>query len=100
MWRGRGKYAFVLSPHGVGLDCHRTWEALALGHIVLVPSSSLDRLYSGLPVVPLKSWNDITEENLRTWQSLFPDSPQTCEKLRSDYWISLMRSAAKKAIQT
>src|SRR5258708_18314805 len=34
-WRRRGEYAFVMSPHGLGLDCHRTWQALALGHIVL-----------------------------------------------------------------
>jgi len=27
-WENQAKYAFVISPHGNGLDCHRTWEAL------------------------------------------------------------------------
>jgi len=91
MWRSRGKYAFVLSPPGNGLDCHRTWEALALGHIVLVPSSSLNSLYSGLPVVALKGWDEITSENLGKWQSLYKGSLGGAEKLRSAYWVSRMR---------
>jgi hypothetical protein len=94
MWRRRGQYAFVLSPHGNGLDCHRTWEALALGHIVLVPSSSLDSLYSDLPVVPLKSWSEITPENLENWLSMHSNGGAHHEKLRSSYWVNEMRSRA------
>ena len=26
LWRIKGNYAFSISPHGNGLDCHRTWE--------------------------------------------------------------------------
>ncbi len=91
LWRQRGEYAFVLSPHGTGLDCHRTWEALALGHIVLVPASSLDPLYEGLPVVPLKRWDEITSENLRKWLLQFQGSCGIQEKLKSGYWIAQMR---------
>jgi hypothetical protein len=95
MWRRRGEYAFVLSPHGWGLDCHRTWEALALGHIVLVPSSSLDGLFADLPVVPLKSWSEITPKNLEIWLSMHRDSGASDEKLRSSYWVNRMRSSAQ-----
>jgi hypothetical protein len=94
MWRRRGEYAFVLSPHGVGLDCHRTWEALALGHIVLVPSSSLDSLYEGLPVIALRKWEDITAENLNQWLSLYSYGASDDERLTSRYWASRMRSRA------
>lgn len=94
MWRRRGEYAFVLSPHGMGLDCHRTWEALALGHIVLVPSSSLDGLYADLPVVPLKSWSEITPKNLQNWLSMYPNGGANHAKLRSSYWVNEMRSTA------
>lgn len=97
MWQERGRYVFVLSPHGMGLDCHRTWEALALGHIVLVPSSSLDILYSGLPVVALKSWSDITPENLREWLSLHRQGEALRERLTSEYWVNLVRSTAAKS---
>ena len=93
MWRQRAQYAFVLSPHGMGLDCHRTWEALALGHIVIVPSSSLDALYVDLPVVPIKSWDEITSDALTKWFAHSTVAAGTHEKLRSDYWIDRMRAA-------
>jgi hypothetical protein len=91
LWRTRGEYAFVLSPHGMGLDCHRTWEALALGHIVLVPASSLDSLYTGLPVVMLNDWNEITSSNLERWLLQFKGNCGIHEKLKSSYWIAKMR---------
>jgi hypothetical protein len=94
MWRRRGEYVFVLSPHGMGLDCHRTWEALALGHIVLTPSSSLDPLYVDLPVVALKSWSEITPENLERWMAQYSNGGSNQEKLRSSYWVNEMRSRA------
>ena len=100
MWRERGRYAFVLSPHGMGLDCHRTWEALALGHIVLVPSSSLDPLFAGLPVIPIKSWDDINPENVEAWLALYADGQETNEKLGSRYWINRMRSVASARVST
>ena len=51
LWKTKRNYAFSISPHGNGLDCHRTWEDLALGCIVIVKSSPLNSLYEGLPVV-------------------------------------------------
>jgi hypothetical protein len=94
MWRTRGEYAFVVSPHGMGLDCHRTWEALSLGHIVLVPSSSLDPLYEDLPVGVLGSWRDINPDNLRKWLSRHGEGRELHEKLTSTYWIRNMRLKA------
>jgi hypothetical protein len=93
MWRQRGQYVFVLSPHGMGLDCHRTWEALALGHIVIVTSSSLDSLYEDLPVITIKSWDDITVDALAKWLAQHQMAVGTHGKLRSGYWIDRMRGA-------
>ncbi len=97
-WRQRGNYAFVLSPHGMGLDCHRTWEALVLGHIVLVPSSSLDPLYEGLPVIPLRNWHEINPANLQKWLTKFHGRTTIHEELKSSYWIEEMRERAKHAL--
>ncbi len=94
LWRKWGEYAFVLSPHGQGLDCHRTWEALACGHIVLVPSSPLDGLYEGLPVIPIKDWNEITPENLEAWLEHFSECEIDDERLKSRYWVDKMRMMA------
>jgi hypothetical protein len=57
-WNNMVKYKFVLSPAGVGLDCHRTWEALVLGCIPIVKSSCIDPVYEGLPVWIIKDWED------------------------------------------
>ncbi|CAI4221238.1 unnamed protein product, partial [Auanema sp. JU1783] len=37
-----GTMQFVLSPRGNGLDCHRTWESIAMGAIPVVETSTLD----------------------------------------------------------
>ena len=48
-WEKCGEFQFVMSPMGNGVDCHRTWEALAMGSIPVVS----DRL------LPLYKQNDI-----------------------------------------
>jgi len=97
-WRARGEFAFVVSPHGNGLDCHRTWEALALGHIVLVPTSPLDRLYIGLPVVSIKEWTDVTPENLELWLEMYGPLTRRTARLTSRWWVEQMRIAADRAL--
>jgi len=64
------RYGFVASPVGHGLDSHRTWEALALGCIVLVEASAIDAIFSenSLPVVAvpsLKAWAAFTAQSLQ-----------------------------------
>jgi hypothetical protein len=49
---------FVLCPTGTGLDTHRVYEALACGATPVVLHSSLDHLYSKLPVCILDKWTD------------------------------------------
>jgi hypothetical protein len=95
LWKKWGEYAFVLSPHGAGLDCHRTWEALACGNIVLVPSSPLDCMYEGLPVIPIKDWNDISPRNLDAWLDRYPGCEIGEERLKSKYWVDKMRATAR-----
>jgi len=85
-WNTMIQYMYVLSPHGNGLDCHRTWEALALGCIPIIKSSTLDPLFKGLPVLIVKSWSDITQELLDQFQ---PDRSQL-EKLELKYWKRLL----------
>ena len=59
-------YAYVISPHGNGLDCYRTWEAIHLGCIPIVKKSSLSEagLYDDLPVLIVHEWKHITKELL------------------------------------
>ena len=90
------KYNFVLSPRGNGLDCHRTWELLLLGVIVITKTSSLDNMFikNNLPVVILNDWNELNEnieQKLTNWyldniyktyiENIFP-------KLHYQYWLN------------
>ena len=98
LWREKTRYAFVVSPHGNGLDCHRTWESLALGNIVIVKRSPLDPLYEGLPVAIVSEWSEITAEALAQWQrQLAPRFSQRSfrERLTNQYWIDAIRRVAR-----
>jgi hypothetical protein len=94
LWREKTRYAFVISPHGHGLDCHRTWESLVLGNIVIVKRSSLDALYEGLPVVIVDDWRDVTADNLQRWHAENRGSflsGDVQERLTNRYWIARVR---------
>ena len=91
-WTNMAKYKFVLSPFGVGLDCHRTWEALILGCIPIVKSSCIDPVYEGLPVWIVKDWGEA-------------NNPKNCpvtndgtmhNKITKKYWINKIATYLKE----
>ena len=90
-WTNQTKYAFVISPHGNGLDCHRTWEALILGSIPIVKTSALDPLFEDLPVLIIKSWTDITQELLNNTVQEYKTKQFNLEKLKLNYWIKIIK---------
>ena len=92
-WKKQTTYAFVLSPHGNGLDCHRTWEALCLGCIPIVKTSPLDNMYDGLPVLVVNDWKDITIELLQNTVDNYKDRPFIYEKLSLSYWMNKIHSS-------
>lgn len=95
LWRTKTQYAFSVSPHGNGLDCHRTWEDLALGCIVIVKTSPLDVLYEGLPVVIINDWGEINKKNLELWIDQYADAftnPNYRLRLTFAYWMNKLIS--------
>ena len=95
-WNKQKEYAFVICPHGGGLDCHRNWEALCLGCIPIVKTSSIDNLYKDLPVLIVTDWEDITNELLNktitVFKSKFKKKKFKIEKLTLSYWLKLINS--------
>lgn len=91
-WKNLVKYAFVLSPAGNGLDCYRTWEALALGSIPIVKSGPLDSLYDDLPVLIVKEWSDVSEDLLKATIEDFKTKQFKYEKLTLKYWTDQFKS--------
>jgi len=94
-WKAMAGYAFVVSPAGNGLDCHRTWEALCLGCIAIVKTSPLDTLYTDLPVLIVESWSDITQTKLENTIREFRLRTFNYDKLLLSYWMDAIRAAAE-----
>jgi hypothetical protein len=90
------KYAFVLSPHGNGLDCHRTWEALILGCIPIVKRSLLDSLYEDLPVLIVYNWFNVNESLLNSTIKKFKSKVFNYNKLKLEYWINIIKNSKQQ----
>jgi hypothetical protein len=98
-WRKQGEYAFVLSPAGNGFDCHRTWEALCLGCIPIVFDTPINHVYHGLPVWIVKSWKEITKENMMRKTVEYMTIQYDWKRMRLDYWMNKIRSVSQ-SVQT
>ena len=94
----RSQFVFALSPFGNGLDCHRTYESLLMGNIVIMHSSPLDALWErhDLPIVVIRDLREINATMLQHWyKEVGPktatESAETRYKLTSTYWMSYIR---------
>lgn len=85
-WENMTDNAFVISPQGNGLDCHRTWEALCLGCIPIIKTSGLDPLFEGLPVWIVSSWSEVSKENMVAKINEFKGKDFQIEKLTLEHW--------------
>ena len=94
-WVKQLHYKFVLSPNGNGLDCHRTYEALALGCYPIIKSCPIDSLFDDLPVLIVKEWSDVTLELLKKTSDDFENKEFKMEKLTLSYWNNLINSYNK-----
>jgi len=97
VWRRYAAFPFVLSLAGNGLDCHRTWEALYLGSIVVTKSSPLDPLFAGLPVVIVESVEELRDPSrLPVWLERFAplaEPARIWRHLDAAAWMARIRAA-------
>lgn len=97
-WERQALFAFVLSPPGGGMDCHRTWEALLLGCIPIVKRYNVpcDNIYADLPVLIVDEWREVTPELLQRtlldFQKKRDAGEFKMEKLTLKYWMDQIRS--------
>eukprot|EP01006_Ploeotia_vitrea_P039521 TRINITY_DN66355_c9_g1_i1.p1 TRINITY_DN66355_c9_g1~~TRINITY_DN66355_c9_g1_i1.p1 ORF type:complete len:423 (-),score=2.98 TRINITY_DN66355_c9_g1_i1:75-1343(-) len=92
---------FALSPQGKGIDCHRTWEALAMGAIPVVAKEPIADLYVGLPIVVVENWVDLTEDLLKNkLQELKPTMAALAENAKRTLdactWIEKIKLAQRE----
>ena len=94
-WKNMLDYAFVLSPFGNGMDCHRTWEALLCGCIPIVRSSVFNELFEGLPVLIVDKWEDVSLRLLVHTVALFKEKDDKnefkYEKLLLSYYTKMLQ---------
>jgi len=92
-WEKQSQFAFVISPHGNGYDCHRTWEALCLGCIPIVKTSPIDILFKDLPVLIVESWNEVTSSKLRETIESYKGKSFNYNRLELNYWMNLINKS-------
>lgn len=81
-----GQSCFVASPRGNGIDCHRTWEALYLGAVPVMPHQDRVACLEGLPVLETEDWRDLSPDRLKAaWESLTSTDWQL-KRLYMSYW--------------
>jgi hypothetical protein len=90
-WQTQSMMSFVISPFGMGLDCHRTWEAMILGCIPIVQSSAINHLFEDLPVLIVSNWSLIDLDLLHKTRIDFHNRKWNREKLTLQYWMSIIK---------
>lgn len=86
------KFKFTLSPPGYAPDCYRTWEALLVGSIPIVKSSSMDSMFKDLPVLIVNDWTEITEDLLNRTYKKFSTYKSDIAPLYIEYWAEKIKT--------
>lgn len=77
---------YVASPNGNGSDCHRTWEVLYSNRVPVVTRKN-NSMFDGLPVLMIDSWDEVTEDYLRSKMQYFTSTVfNGFDKLTFSYW--------------
>jgi len=80
-------YLFIISPPGYGIDCHRHWEALMMGAIPVMQHSTIDELFTDLPVILVHDWVQVSPEFLQEEYNKLKEKTFNFKKLYADYWL-------------
>jgi hypothetical protein len=93
-WLRQSEFMFVLSPEGGGIDCHRTWEALALGCVPIIKTNALLPLFEALPVLVVQSWRDVTLARLKESAERLISQQFDFSSLFLGHWLGRIRGGA------
>lgn len=91
--RGIYNHKFIISPLGNGVDCGRTWQAIYLGSIPVVPRHLNIEYYDELPILVYDDINEITEEYLNNKWEEMKDKEYNYEKAKLSYWTKRINDA-------
>jgi hypothetical protein len=89
---------FVICPPGNGEDTHRLWETLYVGSIPIVLYNPVHDGWQDLPILFIKSWEDITEEFLNRMWIEMGWREYNFEKLTCSYWVNFIKNLCCEAL--
>jgi len=73
------------------MDCHRTWEALALGCIPIVKRNPICRLLVDLPVMIVDDWSEVRRDRMEHFLADFANRTFDFSTLLRDTWTRRFR---------
>lgn len=89
------QHKFVVCPRGHGPDCYRTWEALYMGCIPIVPSDKIGGCHhhfrGKLPILEVDNWNLTPQYLEKVWDDWSKREWQW-ELLTEEYWINKIQT--------
>ena len=85
---------FVFCPRGNGIDTHRLWEALYMGSYPIVKYENTHQLFTDLPILFIKDWNDIDEDFLNRKYEEFNNTNWNLDKLKLSYWLDFIKKTS------
>jgi hypothetical protein len=92
------RYAFVASPPGNGIDCHRTWEALYLGVLPIVRRSPLFDSLEGFPGIAVEDWLELVSIDEAFLRRAFAEGSKRLAGFRPlwmPYWVERIEAARR-----
>jgi hypothetical protein len=87
-WQRQSEFMFVVSPEGIGMDCHRTWEAIVLGCVPIVKRSAVTTLFIDLPVLVVNEWEEVNSQTLSSYAGSMGSRTFNYSPVFREYWVS------------
>ena len=88
-------FNLIPCPAGNGIDTHRLWETLYMGGIPVIKSNKLlNFLVKDLPVIIVKSWDELLDGNKMEvmWYKAVLNIEHEMNKLKLSYWTEKIKS--------
>lgn len=95
-----GKYKFVISPEGNGIDCYRHYETwISKGIPIIQRNPFIEKKYCGLPILWTDDYSEITDDYLEDKYTEFLDKDFDFSKILLSKYPDKIQQQIKHAIR-
>lgn len=93
-------FKFLVCPRGLGMDTHRTYEAMYLGVVPVVKRDKLTPLHSKFPILVVDSYDQVSQSLLEdSWPALRHRLRSVAE-LKREYWLAEIENMRQTVMET